>query len=131
MATLKRPNLEANETGSLDDPFIAVRKDRQSVRISQGAVRRLGYSEGDYLHLAFDRGRQPLIAMIGEQTAQGEPQICVYDHTYRAYSALLCTHLESAAYGDTDESIRFYLDGKTVDDEETGATLHRLKVPSV
>ncbi|WVM01695.1 hypothetical protein, partial [Salinibacter phage 6_13] len=26
---------------------------------------------------------------------------------------------------------RFYLDGKTVDDEETGATLHRLKVPSV
>jgi len=130
MATLKRPNLEAEETGGLD-PFIAVRKDRQSVRISQSAVSRLGYNEGDYLHLAFDRGRQPLIAMIGEQTAQGEPQICVYDHTYRAYSALLCTHLVSAAYGDTDESIRFYLDGKTVEDEETGATLHRLKVPSV
>ncbi|WVM02325.1 hypothetical protein, partial [Salinibacter phage 7_11] len=26
---------------------------------------------------------------------------------------------------------RFYLDGKTIEDEKTGATLHRLKVPSV
>jgi len=129
MITLKRPNLQHNRA-THEDPYLSVRKDRTTCGLSASAVDRMGVQSGDYLHLAFDRARVPLIGVIGDRTEQHEPKILEHSGTHDISSTMLCTQLLNLIDEEIPEkTIRYYFEGTTLHDEETGATLHKLKVP--
>jgi hypothetical protein len=129
MISLKRPNLQ-HDRATREDPYLSVRKDRTTCGLSASAVEQLGAQPGDYLHLAFDRARVPLIGVIGERTEQHEPKILEHSGTHDISSTMLCTQLLNLIDGEIPEkTIRYYFEGTTIHDKETGATLHKLEVP--
>jgi hypothetical protein len=129
--TLKRPNLQSDR-GTSRGAFVTVHADRTAVGISKAAEERLGVKEETYLHLAFDRTWTPYIGVVEEQTAQSEPPIIMNGSTTKANASLLCRQLLKVVDGEApDGSVRFYLSSETIEDEKTGATLHRLEVPEV
>lgn len=130
--SLKRPNLQA-ERGTSRGAFVTVHADRTAVGISKAAEQRLGAERRTHLHLAFDRTWTPYIGVVEKQTPQGEPPIMMNGSTTKANASLLCRQLVKVIDGEVPEgeSIRFYLDRETIEDEKTGATLHRLQVPEV
>jgi len=127
MPDLRRPNLESKRTGR-GESYVTVYSNRSDVGISEAAFCDLGASGDHYLHLAFDRTWAPFVGAVEEQTPQQEPTI--QESNLKVTSSLMCQQLLSLIDGNTpDGSVRFYFDGKTIQDEKTGATLHRLEVP--
>jgi len=132
MPTLKRPNLDPRR-GYQADAFLSVYTNRIDLGVSKSALKVLDTDTDEFLHLAFDRTYAPFVGAISERTSQQEPRIRKCGSSIQISSARMCRELLKILDGEVpdDRTLRFYFDDKTIKDEETGATLHRLEVPNV
>lgn len=129
MTELKRPNLHS-QRATTGAAFVTVYANRSDVGISQAAFERMDASDDHYLHLAFDPTWAPYVGAVAERTPQQEP--AVQASNLKVTSSLMCQQLVSVVDGEVPQgSIRFYFSGDDLQDQKTGATLYRLRVPSV
>jgi len=127
--TFKKPNLESTN-GAWSKAFISIRANRNTVGVSQGAIREMEITDGDHFHLAFDRTGHPWVGVVQQQTEQREPRIKFHDTSgCEIDSRLLVRHLLNTLDEEPDGCFRFYFDGETADDPQTGATLYKLDLP--
>lgn len=132
MPTLKRPDLDPRR-GYYADAFLSVYTSRIDLGMSKSARKVLDADTDEFLHLAFDRTYAPYVGVINERTSQQEPRIRRCGSSIQISSARMCRELLKVVDGEVpdDKTLRFYFDDKTITDDKTGATLHRLEVPEV
>lgn len=128
MPTFKKPNLQATR-GASGRAYISVYSNRQALGFNCRAVRELQPEDGQHLHLALDDSYRPWIGFLDEPTDQGEPAVNTSGPGVTVHSTLMCRHLVRLVDGESEDTLRFHLNGETAEDPDTGATLHRLEVP--